>query len=108
MRSFVREKKRQAAAKNTRVRRSSELEEFGFADLSVVGAEKSFAFAPAATAGEDAGTASAGFGDKVSAVGDELGVETEDGAESAFDLFGRVVVALESTDGTFDEFVEGG
>ena len=82
------------------------VEEFGLADWRAVGAEKGFAFAPAAAASEDAGTSSAGFGDEISAVGDELSVEAQDGAEGAFDLFGSVVVALEGTDRSFDEFVE--
>ena len=84
------------------------IEELGFADLRVVGAEEGFAFAPAAAAGEMAGTGGSGFGDEVGAVGDELGVEAENRAEGAIDLFGSVVVALEGADGKLDELVEGG
>jgi len=84
------------------------IEEFLFAELRVIGAEESFAFAPAATAGEDASAGGTGFGDEVSAVGDELGIEAEDGAQCAFDLFGSVVVALQGAYGSFDESMEGG
>ena len=84
------------------------IEELGFADLGMVGAEEGFAFAPAAAAGEVASTGGADFGNKVGAVLNELGVETEHGAEGAFDLFGSVVVGLKGADGNFDELVEGG
>ena len=84
------------------------IEEFGFADSRVVGAEEGFAFAPAAAAGKMVGTSGAGFGDEVSAVDDELGVEAKDGAEGTVDLFGGVVVLLQRADGGFDELMEGG
>jgi len=35
-------------------------------------------------------------------VGEELGVEAENGAEGAFDLYGSVVVGLEDADGRVD------
>jgi len=85
------------------------IEKFGFADGGMVAAEEGFALAPAA-AGDDGFCAVSVrcFGDKVSLVGDELGVEAENGAEGAFDLGRSVVVGLEDADGGFDEGVEGG
>ena len=84
------------------------IEEFGLANVGVIRAKQRFAFAPAAAAGEMAGAGSPGFGDEVRAVGDELCVEAEDGAEGAFDLFACVVVALKDADGGFYKLVEGG
>src|SRR5262249_22566243 len=51
------------------------IKEFGFADVSAVGAEESFALAPAAAAGEVMGAGGASFSDEVSAVRDQLRVE---------------------------------
>ncbi len=85
------------------------IEEVRFADGGVVGAEKSFAFAPA-TAGGDYFFAGriCGFDDEISLIFDELGVEAENRAESAFDLRGSVVARLEDADGRFDQRVENG
>lgn len=76
-----------------------------FADRAVVAAEESLAHAPAAAAGE---AAIEGFHDEVGVVGDETGVEAENGSEGAFDLGGSVVARLEDADGGFDEVVESG
>jgi hypothetical protein len=84
------------------------IKEFGFTDFGMVAAEEGFAFAPAATANEDVGAGGASFGDKISAVGDELGIETEDSADGAVELGGSVVVALEDADGVLDELVKSG
>ena len=87
----------------------SGIEKFGFADGGVVAAEEGFAFAPAA-AGDDGSCAGVAgcFRDKIGLVGDELSVEAKNGAESAFDLSGSVVIRLEDADRGFDEGVESG
>jgi len=86
----------------------SRIEKVWFADGGVVAAEEGFAMAPAAAADQDSGAGGVGLGDEIGAVSDELGVETEEGAERAVDLFGRVVVSLQAADGGFDESVESG
>jgi len=85
------------------------IEKVGFADGGAVAAEEGFAFAPAA-AGDDCFCAGGVgcFCYEISLVGEELGVEAENGAEGAFDLGGSVVVGLEDADRGFDECVEGG
>jgi hypothetical protein len=85
----------------------SGIEKIGFANGGVVAAEEGFAFAPTA-AGDDyfCGRAFRCFRYEIGLVCDELGVEAEDGAESAFDLGGRIVVGLEDADGGFNEGVE--
>ena len=74
----------------------------------MVAAEERLAIAPAAAAGDDLWHSGSRFGDKIGAVGDELGVETEERAERAIDLFGRVVAGLQAADGGFDQRVECG
>ena len=49
-----------------------------------------------------------GFDEEVGLVADQLCIEAEDGAESAFDLLGCVVASLQAADGGFDECVQGG
>ena len=79
------------------------IEKVGFAEGGVVAAEEGFAFAPTA-AGDDGFCGEAGgcFRYEIGLVGEELGVEAENGAEGAFDLCGSVVVGLEDADGGFD------
>jgi len=75
------------------------VEEFGLADGCVITAEEGFAFRPAAAAcGLSGSIGEGGFGDEISLVANELGVEAEDGAECALYLGGGVVVGLEAAD----------
>jgi hypothetical protein len=87
----------------------SGIQKFRFADGGMVAAEESSAFAPA-TAGDDGSCAGGGFsfGHEISLVGDELGIEAQNGAKSAFDLFWCVIVRLEDADGGFDEGAQSG
>src|SRR5262249_37869209 len=82
------------------------VEQVGFGDDGVGGGGKRFGVAPGAAAGQGGGAGGRGFGDEVGAVGDQLCVEAEYGAEGSFDLFGRVVAALENADGELDELVK--
>jgi hypothetical protein len=85
------------------------IEEFGFTNGRVVAAEESFAFAPTAAGGDDVFRGwIRGFDDVVGLVFDELGVETENGTESAFDLCRSVIVGLEDAHRPFDEGMEHG
>jgi hypothetical protein len=75
----------------------------------MVAAEKSLAFAPAAASGDDLFSGwREGFNDVVSLVGDELGVEAENGAEGTFDLCRSVVASLQDAHGRFDEGMKRG
>src|SRR5262249_31176861 len=79
------------------------------ANRGVIAAEKSLAFAPAATSDKDSFTRSSrSFGHEIRFVHDELRVQPQDCAESAFDLCGSVVVGLEDANGCFDEGAENG
>jgi hypothetical protein len=74
-------------------------------------AVESLAFAPAATSDHDGRRLRfrrAIFNNQVGAVGDELGVDTEDGGERALSLRGSVVVRLKLTYGGFNQRTQEG
>jgi len=83
------------------------IEERSFAAGAVVAAEESAPIAPAAAAGDEAGSLKR-LSDEVGAVFNELGVETERVTECAFNLRGSVVVLLQLADGLLNQQTQGG
>ena len=84
------------------------IEKIWFADGGAVAADEGFAMTPAAAADQHSGAGGACLGDQVGAISDELGVETEQRAERAIDLFGCVVVSLQAAHRGFNQCTQRG
>src|ERR1700687_4365770 len=87
------------------------VEEIVVAVGPLIGAVEGLALAPSTTGDDERLRRRFGWAmldDQIGAVGNELGIDTEDGGQRAFHLRGRVILGLEAADGGVDERAEDG